>query len=78
MSKPQLIALVVLECISLVFIVRLWRRKRKMPGWQRCLWSVVLLVPLVGWVLYGFNAIGPEAHSDDLPERWGPDAPPGS
>ena len=78
MSKPQLIVFVVLECISLVFIVRLWRRKRKMPGWRRCLWSIVLLVPLVGWLLYGFNAIDPEAHSDDLPERWGSDAPPGS
>ena len=78
MGKSQVIILVALECISLALIVNLWRRKRKMPAWQRCAWSVVLLVPLFGWLFYGFNAINPEAQSEELPERWGSNAPPGS
>jgi len=78
MGKFQVIILVALECISLALIVHLWRRKRKMPAWQRCASSVVLLVPLLGWLFYGFNAINPEAHSEELAERSGSNAPPGS
>ena len=29
MSKPQIITVALLECVSLVLIIRLWRRKRK-------------------------------------------------
>ena len=78
MSQPQIITVALLECISLVLIIRLWRRKRKISPWQRCAWSIVLLVPILGWLLYAFLAINPEAHSDSLPERWGSQAPPGS
>ena len=78
MSKARIIILFVLECISLVLIVHLWRRKPRPAVWYRCLWSLVLLVPLLGWILYGFVAINPETHSDELPEHWGSNAPPGS
>jgi len=78
MSQPQIITVALLECISLVLIIRLWRRRRKISPWQRCAWSIVLLIPIFGWLLYAFLAINPEAHSDSLPERWGSQAPPGS
>jgi hypothetical protein len=70
MKRYEILVLLVLECISLVLIVALWRSKRRMPVWQRCVWSALLLVPLVGWILYGFIATDPEAHSDDLPARF--------
>ena len=70
--------LILLEGISLLLILRLWRRKRNMPAWRRCLWSVVLLVPILGWLFYAFLTTNPDAHPDDLPERWGSQAPPGS
>jgi len=70
MSQPQIITVALLECISLVLIIRLWARKRKISPWQRWAWSIVLLVPIFGWLLYAFLAINPEAHSDSLPERW--------
>ena len=69
---------VVLECISLVLVIRLWRRKRAIPLWRRCAWSLVLLVPLFGWLLFAFLAVNPATHSDSLSERWGSEAPPGS
>jgi hypothetical protein len=78
MTKSQVITLSALECISLALIARLWRRKHKARVWQRCLYSVILLVPILGWVFYAFIAVHPEAHSDELPERWGGAAPPGS
>ena len=70
MSTFQIIGLVALECISLFFVVRLWRGKRKMGVWTRCFWSLVLLVPLFGRLLYGFVVTDPKEHSDVLTEHW--------
>ena len=78
MSQLQLVTAAVLECIGLVLIIRLWRRKRPIPLWQRCAWSLVLLAPVLGWLIYGFLASNPETHPESLPERWGSEAPPGS
>ena len=78
MNAFQIVGLALLECISLFLIVRLWRGSRKMSVFSRCLWSVVLLIPLLGWLFYGFVTINPDKHSDELPERFGGSAPPRS
>jgi 4-amino-4-deoxy-L-arabinose transferase-like glycosyltransferase len=70
MSTPQIIGLGGLECISVLIIIRLWRKKRRMSIWSRCFWSVVLLVPLFGWLFYGFVVTDPDEHSDVLTEHW--------
>jgi len=68
MSTPQIIVLSVLESISLFVIFRLWTRKRKPSLLSRCFWSIVLLIPLLGLVFYGFVANSPEWHGERLPE----------
>jgi hypothetical protein len=70
MSTPQIIGLAALECISAFLIVRLWRGKRRMSVLSRCFWSVVLLIPLFGWLFYGLVVTDPEEHSDLLTEYW--------
>ena len=37
---------------------------------SRCFWSVVLLVPLFGWLFYGFVVTDPDEHPDRLTEYW--------
>jgi hypothetical protein len=69
MSTLQIIGLVFLECISVLLIVRLWRNRRRMSVLSRCFWSVVLLVPLFGWLFYGFVVTDPDEHSDLLNEH---------
>jgi hypothetical protein len=78
MVKSQIAVFIILECISLLLIVHLWLRKSKVPDCQRCLWSILLLVPLFGWLLYGFIASAPESHPDEMREHWRSNAPPGS
>jgi len=59
----------VLELIALVVIVRLWSRRplRLVPC---LLWSVVLLVPFFGILIYVFLRETPEAHSDRVPDTY--------
>ena len=58
-----------LEFIALVVIVRLWSRRplRVVPC---LLWSVVLLVPFFGILIYVFLRETPEAHSDRIPDTY--------
>jgi hypothetical protein len=52
---------VLLEIVSLIVVIRLWRRPtgRFLP---RLLWSIVLLVPLFGLLIYVFLREEPQAH----------------
>jgi len=68
MSTAQIIVSAVFESIGLFVIFRLWTRKRKSSLLSRCFWSIVLLIPLLGLVLYGFVANSPEGHGESLPE----------
>jgi hypothetical protein len=63
MDKFAIILFAVLEAIALV-VARLWlrRRHRIVP---RILWSLLLLVPLFGLLIYGFVVID----LDKNPER---------
>jgi hypothetical protein len=56
------------EIVALIVIVRLWmsRRVKLVP---RLLWSVVLLVPFFGLVLYAFLHDEPK-HSDNVPDTY--------
>lgn len=58
------ITLIVLEVLSLLAIVHLWARRR-MRWTAKLAWSVFLLLPLFGLVLYGFASINPEPHGED-------------
>src|SRR5262245_16790058 len=69
MKKSDLILLAALECFSVFFIFRLWR-KGGVSVWRRCVWSVILLVPVLGWIFYGFLANHPDNHSDLLTEYY--------
>lgn len=63
MDKPTLIIGATLELIALIVIVRLWMRRplRIVPT---IFWSLVLLVPFFGLLLYFFLRDEPEAHPD--------------
>jgi hypothetical protein len=58
-----------LEIVALIVIVRLWIRRHSslLP---RLLWSVVLLVPFFGLLVYGFLRSEPETHPDGAPDSW--------
>lgn len=68
MSTAQIVILGGLEAVSLFMIVRVWRRKGNASVAGRCLWSLVLVIPLLGPLCYGFIATSPEEHGESLPE----------
>ena len=58
-----IILAVLLEIAALVAVIRVWRHKQ--PHWMaKLFWSVVLLVPFLGLLFYGFLAMNPESQSD--------------
>jgi hypothetical protein len=64
MDKSTIIVGAVVEILALIFIVRLWaRRPLRLVPWL--LWSLVLLVPFIGVLIYVFLREKP-AHSDRL------------
>jgi hypothetical protein len=72
MNRTTIILGIVYEVVSVVFIYKLWTRKRRVGIVERCFLTVALLVPFAGWFIYAFLAPpAPERHSDDLPEHYG-------
>ncbi len=68
-----IIVLALLELAALFAIVRVWRHKRR--HWlAKLFWSVLLLIPFFGLLLYGFLAITLESQSDHTEDRIGADA----
>jgi len=65
MDRFAIITLAVLEVIALVVIARLWIRRRH-PFVPRILWSVLLLVPLFGLLMYGFLVSDLEKNPDRM------------
>jgi hypothetical protein len=55
------------ELVGLIAIVRLWCRKRRMRVITRLLWSLLLLIPFFGILLFAFTRSDPEPHSDEVP-----------
>ena len=66
MNSMLLFLLILAEVISVMLIYRLWTRKKRPGVVERCFLSVVLLVPLFGWLLYGFLRTSPDAHGEDV------------
>lgn len=69
MNRTGLLLLIGYEVISLVLVYRLWTRKQRPGIVERCVLSLVLLVPVLGWIFYGFLATSPESHGENLPTR---------
>jgi hypothetical protein len=69
-----LIALV--EGVSLLLIGHLWLTRNKVGVAAKCLWTLVLLVPALGPLLYGFSGLNLSRHKDpdpgDHPGSWSP------
>jgi hypothetical protein len=53
LSDGEKIALAVCLIISGYIIARLWLNHRSEKFIYKLLWSIVLLMPVVGWVFYG-------------------------
>jgi uncharacterized membrane protein YoaK (UPF0700 family) len=73
MNRFAIILLAVLEFVALVVIARLWirRRHRLVP---RILWSLLLLVPLFGLLMYGFLVSDLEKNPDRMESQADTDA----
>jgi hypothetical protein len=52
-ARPtECIALFLYVCISALFILHLWRANPNESGSVKIFWTVVLLIPLIGWLAY--------------------------
>jgi bacteriorhodopsin len=65
MDKFTIIAGAILELVGLIVIVRLWLRRR-MRIIPRILFSVVLLIPFFGLLIYAFLASDLEKNPDRM------------
>jgi hypothetical protein len=66
LSLPEKIALFFCLYVSLCLIARLWLRHRKDHVQKKLLWSMVLLIPVFGWVFFGafYTPLGSNGGSD--------------
>ena len=74
MDKFAIIVFAVLEVVALIVLARLWlqRRHRITP---RILWSIALLVPLLGLLMYCFlTGVEPEKNPDRMDSQADRDA----
>jgi hypothetical protein len=59
-----------LELAAFYAIIKLWRQKRR--GWMaKSFWSIVLLLPVLGLLFYGFLSVNPDSQSDHTEDRIG-------
>lgn len=73
LSKNQIIGIGVSIWISLCLILTIWIRHRKRHVLSKVFWSLICLVPLLGWVaFFGFFQIAPQSGQDGFI-----DTPPG-
>jgi hypothetical protein len=73
MKWSTVIVLALLETIAIIAIIRLWRDKGRHLVFK-LFWTVVLLIPLFGLLIYGFATLTPEAQADHTEDRIGADA----
>jgi hypothetical protein len=66
MTTWLLILLIFYEVISAVFICRLWFRKNRIGVMEKSLLSMILILPLFGWLFYFFLKPSPTAHGEDV------------
>ena len=58
--KLAVVLFIVCEGFGLCLIARLWVARRKLRVIQKLAWSVVLLVPVVGWLFFAAFRQPPE------------------
>jgi len=73
MDTFAIIVLSVLELLALVVIVRLWTLRR-LHILSRIIWSLILLVPLFGLLMYGFIQSDPEKNPERMESQADSDA----
>ncbi len=64
MIATQIALLAIAEALGLFLIVRLWLKKGSLA--YKIIWSLVLLVPVLGALLYVFISHDPSAHGEDV------------
>jgi hypothetical protein len=66
MSTLLLYLLILYELISAFLIYKLWSRKRRPQVLKRCFLSLFLVVPVLGWLFYGFLNTSPESDGETV------------
>jgi len=64
-------ALAVWAAISVFLIMHLWLKHRQESRRKKLLWSLILLMPVVGWVFYGGFYNPPERGPTHWQDRHG-------
>jgi hypothetical protein len=77
LQTSEIILIASLESVSLLAIGHLWLKRKKVALLAKCFWTIVLVVPALGLILYGFSVITQDPHGDDPPDTTGNWAPPG-
>ncbi|NKB67378.1 MAG: hypothetical protein GKR89_09985 [Candidatus Latescibacteria bacterium] len=71
----HLTLILIWSLISLLLIIHLWRRPSQEGGWlKRSFWTLVLLIPVLGWIFYGgfYRPPGPnKIHAQGGASGWG-------
>ena len=63
----RLYILIIYEVVAVLFIYRrLWNSKNGIGVVERCVLSVVILIPIFGWIFYIFVRPSPDAHGEDV------------
>ena len=65
----MVIGICLYEGFALIYIYRLWARRRRPGLVERCLLTLALLVPFGGWLIYAFLAPPPDEHPYRLPDH---------
>lgn len=68
---PVLLMACVVACvgISLSLIFRIWSIHRMDGMFKKTIWSLILFIPFVGWILYGGFYKPPGYNENQLPRR---------
>ena len=61
--------------VSFLRILSLWIRHKTDSLLRKLLWSIILLFPLIGWVLYGGLYLPPPIQAEDLRAKESSGAP---
>ena len=76
------VLLIVCEGVGLCLVARFWVTRRKLSVLYKLAWSVVLLVPIVGWLFFAAFCQAPRrdehgGHVEHGSAAWGGDFGPG-
>ena len=69
MTASQIAVLAVAEAFGLFIIVRLWLKKASVS--YKIVWSLLVLLPLLGPLLYAFLSLDTSPHGEEVRESTG-------